>query len=60
MTKTNSTYKYETPFKGPYENFHTWGKKTVTLRTGSVTTRINIRNIKPYNTPIVEGWDPLQ
>ena len=49
MTKTRSAYKYETMFRGPYEIFRTWTKVTVTLRTGAVTHRINIRNIKPYN-----------
>ena len=55
MEKNKSVYKYETLFKGPYVIFHTWTNKTVTLRTGAVTTIINIHNIKPYNTPISEG-----
>ena len=58
MKKSKSACKYETPFKGPYGIFHTWTNGTVTLRTGAVTTIINIRNIKPYCTLIVEGQDP--
>ena len=38
-----------------YKFFQTWTDRTVTLRIGTLTTRINIRNIRPYNTPIVEG-----
>ena len=53
MTKTKSAYKYKTPFKGPYEIFCTWTKRTVTLHTVAVTTRINIHNIKPYNNPVL-------
>ena len=49
-----------TLFRGPYEIVHTWTNVPVTLRTGAVTMRINIRNIKPYNTPVVEGRDHPQ
>ena len=49
-TRIKSVYKYKTPFKGTYEIFHTWTNRTVALKTGVVTTRINIRNIRPYNT----------
>ena len=41
-------YKYETPFRGPYENFQTWTNGTFTLQMGAVTTRIQITRIKPY------------
>ena len=58
MTLTDSEYKDETPFIGPYEIVDTWTNGTVTLRMGAVTMRINIHNIKSYNTPIVEGQDP--
>ena len=58
MTLTKSEYKYETPFRGMYIIVQTWKNGTVTLRMGAVTTRINIDNIKPYNTPILEGRDP--
>ena len=54
MTITKSSYKYKTLFRGPYENFHTRTNGTFTLKMGAVTTRINIRNIKPYINPIVE------
>ena len=46
-----SAHKYKTPFKGPYETAQTWTNRTVILRTGEVTTRINIRHINPYNNP---------
>ena len=54
MTKNGSVYKYKTPFRGPYEIVQTWTNGTVTLQTGTVTHRINIRNIKPYNYADVE------
>ena len=49
MTRNRSAYKYETPFRGPYENFQAWTNGTVTYQTEAVTHRINIRNIKPYS-----------
>ena len=54
ITLTKSVYKYKTPFRGPYEIYHTWTNVTVTLRMGAVKMRINICNIKPYNNQIVE------
>ena len=60
MKKTKSVYIYETLFKVPYGIVHTWKNGTITLRMGAVTMRINIRNAKPYNTPIVEGRKLLQ
>ena len=48
MIRNKSAYKCEKMFKGPYENFQTWTNRTVTLQTGVVTTRLNIRQIKPY------------
>ena len=50
-TKNRSAYKYETPFRGIVQ---TWTNGTVTLRTGAVTHRVNIRNIKPYNDADIE------
>ena len=47
MSKMKSAYKYETPFRCPYEIIRTCKSGTVTLRTGTVTNRINVRNIKP-------------
>ena len=58
MTITKSAYRYETPYRVPYEIFKTWTNGTITLRMGAVTMRLNIRNIKPYNNPIVEGKYP--
>ena len=49
MTNMSSVYKYETPFRGPYETFRTWTNQTVALQTGVVTKIIDIQNIKPYN-----------
>ena len=54
VTINNSAYNYETLFKGPYENFQMCTNGTVTLRMVVVTTKINIRNIKPYNNIDVE------
>ena len=60
MTLTKSAFKYKTPYRVPYKKFQMWTNGNVTLIMGAVTTRINIRNIKPYNTPIVERRDPTQ
>ena len=46
MTKIRSAYKYETPFRGPYEKFWTWTNGKVTLRTRAVTKIINNLSIK--------------
>ena len=58
MTRTKSAFKYKTLYRGTYKIFQMWTNRTVTLRMGAVTKRINIRNIKPYNTQIVQGQDP--
>ena len=47
ITKKKSVNKYETPVKAMYEIVQTWTNSTVTLQTGAVITRMNIRNIKP-------------
>ena len=57
MTLTKSGYKYKTLYRGLYKIFQTWTNGTVTLIMGAVNTRINIRNIKPYDTPMVEVRD---
>ena len=54
MTLTKSAYKYETPYGVPYKKFQTWTNGTATLRMGAVTMILNIHNIKPYNTLVVE------
>ena len=46
MKMNRSEYKYEIPFKGPYEIVHTWTNGTVTLQKVQVTHRVKIRNIK--------------
>ena len=48
MIRKHSDFKYETPFKFPYEIFQTWTNGTIILQTGAVTNRINIPRIKPY------------
>ena len=53
-TNNRSAYKYETPLRGPYKIVRTWKNWTVTLRTGVVTHRTNIHNIKPYNDADIE------
>ena len=58
-TIKKSAYKYKTLFKGPYEKFQTLTNRTVTLRTGAVTTRINICRIKPYNNSNIELRGPI-
>ena len=55
ITLTESEFKYKTPYRSSYKIVETWTNGTVTLRMGAETTRINTRNIKPYNAQIVEG-----
>ena len=49
LTKNRSSYKYKIPFYVPYENFQMRTNGIVTLQMGALTTRINIRHIKPYD-----------
>ena len=51
MVRINQAYKYETLFQGPYVIVQTWTNKNVTIRTGAVIARINIRHIKTYHNP---------
>ena len=51
MVRRNQDYKYKTPFTGTYENFQTWTNGNITILTGAVTSRINIRRTKPDNNP---------
>ena len=48
MVRGKNVLKYETPFKGPYEMIQTWSSGTVTIQTGAITDRLNIRRVKPY------------
>ena len=48
MVRRNQDYKHETKFKGLYEIIQAWTNGTVTIQRGAVTSRINIRCIKPY------------
>ena len=47
MIGIKTAFKYKTPFKGPYEIFQTWKNVSVILQKLLVTTRVNIRRIKP-------------
>ena len=51
MVIINQAYKYKTLFQVPYVIAQTWANKNVTIRTGAVIARINIRHIKPYHNP---------
>ena len=42
MVREENDFKYETPFKGPYEIVQTWTNGNVTIQMGSVTDRLNI------------------
>ena len=48
LVRINQAYKYETPFQGPYAIIQTWRNGTVTIKMGTVTSRLNIFRIKPY------------
>ena len=48
MLGNKFAFKYITPFKGPYETIQMRTNRSVTLQTGSATTRLNICRIKPY------------
>ena len=52
MARKHEAFKYETPFRVTYEIFQTCTNITVTLQTGVVTVRINIRRIMPYHNII--------
>ena len=48
MVRKNSDFKYETPFKVPYEIIQNWTNGTVTIQMRAVTDRLNIRLREPY------------
>ena len=48
MLRKHNDFKYETPFKGPYETFQIWTNRNVTIKMGAVTDRLNIQRVKPY------------
>ena len=54
MVRRNQAYKYKTPFQGSYEILQTWTNRNTTIQTGTVTARINVHRIKPYDSPQVE------
>ena len=53
MVRRNQAYKYKTQFQGLYEIIQMWTNGTVTIQTGAVPARLNIRPLKPYNNPEV-------
>ena len=46
MLINKAAYKYEIPFKGPFESVQMCTNRIVTLLMGDLTTRMNIRHIK--------------
>ena len=51
FTLTNNyAYKYETPYNGPFVITKCWTNDKVTLRRGSIKTRHDIHQIKPYTS----------
>ena len=54
MIRGKNYFKYETPFKVPYETVQKWTNKTVTIQMKAVTDRLNIRRLKPYKIPEVD------
>ena len=49
MIRKHTAFKYNTPFKGPYENFQMCTNGTVKLQTGEATIRIKIRRMMTYH-----------
>ena len=43
MVRRKQAYKYKTPFQGPYEIIQMCTNRAVTIQTGAVTARLNIR-----------------
>ena len=60
ITVRKKDFKYETPFKGPYDIVQTWTNGTVLIQALLITDRLNIRRIKPYNSPEVDLYIHLQ
>ena len=50
MLNNHAAYKYETPYKGPFEIKQFWGNGMVSLQCGETKIRYNIRCIKPYTS----------
>ena len=54
MVIRKHAYKYKTAFQDLYETTKTWKNGTVIIQVVTVTARLNIRHLKPYNNPEVE------
>ena len=50
MFTNNATYKYETPYNGPFEIIQCCTNGTVTLQCGEIKIRHNISRINPYTS----------
>ena len=50
MLTNHTSYKYETPYKGPFVITHCFTNSMVTLQYGPTKIRYNIRRIKPYKS----------
>ena len=58
MITNQTTYKYETPFKGPLVITHCFTNGTVSLQYGATSITYNIRRIKTYKQDTkVEEFD---
>ena len=49
LVRKKQAYKYKTLFQGPYEIIKTWKNGTITIRTFTVTSRLNICRTKTYD-----------
>ena len=50
MLTNHASYKYETPYKGPFAITQCFNKGTVNLQCGAIKIKYNIRRIKPYKS----------
>ena len=50
MLTSNSAYKYETPYKGPFFISQFWINGTVTLQCGTINIGRDICCINPYTS----------
>ena len=48
MLNNNAAYRYETPYKGPFVIRHCCTNGAVTLQSGAIKIRYDIRCINPY------------
>ena len=48
MLDNNDAFKYDTPYKGPFQINQCWKNDTVALQRGTIKIRYNVGRIKPY------------